>query len=91
MPKVKVGDINMYYEIHGEGEPLVMLPGGGGTVDSFLPRTQPFTGEFRVVVSDVRGIGRSDAPDIPYTMEMFADDLAGLLDVIGIDAQDDLV
>jgi pimeloyl-ACP methyl ester carboxylesterase len=62
------------------------LPGGGGTVESFLPRTQPFTGEFRVVISDVRGIGRSDAPDIPCTMEMQADDLAGLLDTIGIDA-----
>ena len=33
MPKVKVGDINMYYEVHGEGEPLVMINGAGATVE----------------------------------------------------------
>jgi 3-oxoadipate enol-lactonase len=32
MPRVKVGDINMYYEIHGEGEPLVMIVGVGGNL-----------------------------------------------------------
>ena len=39
-----------------------------------------------MVIFDGRGVGQSDAPDMPYTMEMFADDLAGLLDVIGINS-----
>jgi 3-oxoadipate enol-lactonase len=86
MSKVKVGDINIYYEVHGEGEPLVFISGGGGSMTMMLPRVQFFSREYRVVAFDNRGAGRSDAPDIPYTMEMMADDLAGLLDVIGIDA-----
>ncbi|UCD08911.1 MAG: alpha/beta fold hydrolase [Dehalococcoidales bacterium] len=85
MPIVKVGDINMYYEVHGEGEPLVFIPGGGSTVEKVLPRLPIYSKEYKVVVFDNRGMGHSDAPDIPYTMEMFADDLAGLLDAINID------
>jgi pimeloyl-ACP methyl ester carboxylesterase len=45
MPVVKVGDINMYYEVHGEGEPLVMIAGGGAGAASMLPRIKVFTGE----------------------------------------------
>ena len=85
MPTAKVGDINMYYEVHGEGEPLVMIPGGGGGVQSMLPRIKAFTQEYQVVVFDGRGIGRSDASDAPYSIEMLADDLAGLLDAISIE------
>jgi pimeloyl-ACP methyl ester carboxylesterase len=86
MPKVKVGDIKMYYEIHGKGEPLVFISGFGGSTSSMLLRVPAFSPEYRVVVFDTRGAGQSDAPDIPYTMDMMADDLAGLLDVIGIKA-----
>jgi pimeloyl-ACP methyl ester carboxylesterase len=42
--------------------------------------------EYKVIAFDNRGAGRSDKPDIPYTMEMMADDIAGLLDAIGIEA-----
>jgi pimeloyl-ACP methyl ester carboxylesterase len=86
MPKVKVGDIKMYYEIHGKGEPLVIIPGMTGNVDANFMHIPVFAREYRVVVFDPRGAGRSDAPDIPYTTEMMADDLAGLLDAIGIDS-----
>jgi pimeloyl-ACP methyl ester carboxylesterase len=84
VPKVKVGDINMYYEIHGKGEPLVMIPGFGSSIGGFFMHVPVFSRDYRVVTVDNRGAGRSDAPDIPYTMAMMADDLAGLLDVIGI-------
>ncbi len=86
MPMVKVGDINMYYEIHGEGEPLVLIPGFGVNVDYFFLHIPVFARYYKVVVFDNRGAGRSDAPDIPYTIKMMADDLAGLLDIIGIDS-----
>jgi len=86
MPKVKVGDINMYYEIHGEGEPFVMIPGATGNVDGEYRVIPVFAREYKVVAFDNRGAGRSDAPDIPYTTEMMANDLAGLLDTIGIDS-----
>jgi 3-oxoadipate enol-lactonase len=86
MPKVKVGDINMYYEIHGEGEPLVFMNGLGVSMALLFKHIPIFSREYSVIGFDKRGSGRSDAPDIPYSMEMMADDLAGLLDAIGINA-----
>jgi 3-oxoadipate enol-lactonase len=85
MPKVKVGDINIYYEVHGKGEPLVLIGGGGASVEMTAPAQIPvYSPEYQLVLFDNRGAGQSDKPDIPYTTEMMADDLAGLLDVIGI-------
>ena len=84
MPKVKVGDINMYYEIHGEGEPLVFINGAGATLEPMLAVIPMYAEQFKCILFDNRGVGKTDAPDIPYTTEMMANDLAGLLDVIGI-------
>jgi len=86
MPKVKVGDINIYYEVHGKGEPLVMIPGSASSVGGFFMHIPVFSREYQVIAFDPRGAGRSDAPDITYTMEMMADDLAGLLYAISIDS-----
>lgn len=86
MAIAKVGDINLYYEDLGKGEPLVLVIGytshGGqwGTIRETLAK------EYRVIVPDNRGAGRSDKPKIPYTAEMMAGDIAGLLDVLGIGA-----
>jgi len=85
MPAVKVNDINIYYEIHGEGEPLVFINGAGATTRGWEWAIPVFSPEFRMVLFDTRGAGQSDKPDIPYTMEMMADDVAGLLDAIGTD------
>ena len=86
MPKVKVGDINMYYEIHGKGEPLVMIMGASGNIEWMRQAIPVYSREYRLILFDNRGAGRTDAPDIPYTIALMADDLAGLLDVIGIDS-----
>jgi pimeloyl-ACP methyl ester carboxylesterase len=84
MPRAKVGDINMYYEVHGKGEPFVMICGQGGSTQDYAPLIPVYSREFKLLLFDNRGSGQTDAPDIPYTMEMLADDLAGLLDAIGI-------
>ena len=86
MPAIKVGDIDIYYEVHGEGEPLVLIMGYGSDIGWWFRQIPALSQEYRVVVFDNRGAGRSDKPDIPYTMEMMARDVAGLLDVIGIDS-----
>jgi len=86
MPTAKVGDINIYYETQGDGEPLVLIMGYGAHSGWWAPQIPVFSQEYRVVAFDNRGTGRSDKPDIPYTMEMMAGDIAGLLDAIGIDA-----
>lgn len=86
MPTVKVNDINMYYEVHGEGEPLVLINGAGAGVELFYWRIPKFSREYRLILFDNRGAGRSDRPDMTYTTELMADDLAGLLDAVGIDS-----
>ena len=86
MSTAKVGDINIYYEIHGEGEPLVLIYGYSGHSRLWYRQIPVLSKKYQVIAFDNRGAGRSDKPDIPYTMSMMAKDIAGLLDVIVIDA-----
>ncbi|MCJ7515631.1 MAG: alpha/beta hydrolase, partial [Dehalococcoidia bacterium] len=85
MPTVKASDINIYYEIHGEGEPLLMIQGYAQYSGHWTTLIPPFSKEYRVIIFDNRGTGRSDKPEPPYTMKMMAADVKGLLDAIGID------
>jgi pimeloyl-ACP methyl ester carboxylesterase len=81
----KVNDIEMYYEVHGEGFPLIMIAGLGGNVDWWDPRwIQGFSGEFKTVAFDNRGAGRTGVSDKEYSIGLFADDTAGLMDALGI-------
>lgn len=82
----KVGDLNIYYELHGKGEPLLLIIGYGANSRWWYPQITSFSQEYRVIAFDNRGTGQSDKPDIPYTIEMMAEDAAGLLEAIGIDA-----
>ena len=84
MPIAKVGDINLYYETHGKGEPLVLIMGHTLRGDHWLDMQNKLAREHRVIVFDNRGTGRSDKPEMPYTASMMAGDVAGLLDVLGI-------
>jgi len=86
MPTAKVGDINIYYEIHGDGEALLLIMGYGQYSAHWATMIPPFSREYRVISFDNRGTGRSGKPDIPYTMKMMADDAKGLLDAIGVDS-----
>ncbi|MFC1948371.1 alpha/beta fold hydrolase [Chloroflexota bacterium] len=84
MPYAKVDDINMYYEVHGDGEPLVFINACGTSVEFFYRYIPVYSSEYKLILFDNRGAGRSDVPDSPYNMEMMADDVAGLLDAIEI-------
>ena len=84
MPKVKVNDIQLYYEVHGQGEPLVLIMGLGANTKGWDMQIPAFSREFQVVAFDNRGSGRSDKPATPYTMRLFADDTAGLMDALGV-------
>jgi len=86
MPTVQVNDINIYYEIHGEGEPLVLIMGLGANATGWEIQIPDFSRECKVIVFDNRGSGRSDKPSTPYSMSMFADDTAGLMDALDIAA-----
>ena len=86
MATVKVGDISIYYEIHGQGEALVLIMGYGGNSEGWFHQIPGLSREYRVVAFDNRGTGRSDKPDVPYTMQMLAQDIAGLIEALDINA-----
>jgi pimeloyl-ACP methyl ester carboxylesterase len=82
---VQVNDIQMYYEIRGAGEPLVLLHGGGGIGANWeLIFKAPPPG-YRLIVPDLRGHGRSTNPSPELTFRQVAKDVYGLLDRLDID------
>ena len=84
MPKIKTGDIQTYFEIHGAGEPLVFIHGLGSSGRDWQFQLPVFTPHFQVITYDVRGHGQTDKPPGPYSVPMFADDLKALLDALEI-------
>jgi 3-oxoadipate enol-lactonase len=86
MPRAKVGDIHLNYTVRGEGDWLVLIGGyASSNWTSWGGMLDQLAAHFRVLAFDNRGIGESDAPDIPYTTEMLARDTLGLMDHLGID------
>ena len=85
MPSVQTGDIETYYEITGEGEPIVFVHGAGGSHDNWHPQVKHLSDRFKVVTYDVRGHGRSSGSDRKYSCALFADDLHNLLVALEIE------
>ena len=85
MPAARVHDIQMNYEVNGEGFPLVMIMGLGGSLDWWEPgMIQVLSRNFKTITFDNRGAGRTEVSDKEYTIKLFADDTAGLMDALGI-------
>lgn len=84
MPKVHVNDIQLYYEEYGVGEPLLLIEGLGYASWMWYRQVPDFSRHHRVIIFDNRGAGDSDKPDVPYTIDMMAEDAAGLLRALGI-------
>jgi pimeloyl-ACP methyl ester carboxylesterase len=86
MPEVRVGDVNLHYEIYGSGDPLLMVMGLGGSSAGWDPNLiSGLAGSFRTIIYDNRGTGLSDKSDTPYSLEMFAADAIALLDSLELD------
>lgn len=83
MPFATCNNIRLFYELHGHGEPLVLLCGLGGDHTFWQPSLPVLGAHYQVLVFDPRGSGQSETPEAPYTMAQLADDLAGLLDALG--------
>ncbi|HLB23661.1 MAG TPA: alpha/beta hydrolase [Dehalococcoidia bacterium] len=86
MPYASTPGGKLYYETHGQGEPVLLHPGFGCTVEIYWRNTQPLAERFRVIVFDPRGAGRSDAGPPTMLMKDFADDAAALLDALGVES-----
>jgi 3-oxoadipate enol-lactonase len=84
--KTEVNGIELWYEISGEGEPVVQIHGAGFGHFNFAPATPELAQHFQVIDFDLRGYGQSDRPVQHYEMEVWADDVAGLLDALDLEA-----
>lgn len=76
--------INLYYELHGRGEPLVLIPGLGYDGWMWHRMIPGLAARYQVIRIDNRGVGQSDIPAGPYTAQMLAADIVGLLDALGL-------
>jgi pimeloyl-ACP methyl ester carboxylesterase len=84
MSIVKVDGIELYYEEHGSGDPLLLVMGLAADSTAWLFQVPEFARHYRTIVFDNRGVGRSSKPSGPYTIHQMADDAAALLEGIGI-------
>jgi pimeloyl-ACP methyl ester carboxylesterase len=80
VPLIAVNGIELYYESHGTGAPLVVLGGLGLDVSEMGMLTGPLATRFLVIAADNRGVGRSAKPPGTYSIERMAADVAGLMD-----------
>lgn len=83
--ETKINDIRMRYEDVGSGPALLLIHAFPLAGTMWRPQVESLHDQFRLIVPDLRGFGGSDAPPGPYTMDQQADDLAALLDHLGIE------
>src|SRR3989442_5969074 len=88
MPTIQTPRIKMYYEVHGDGEPLLLIRGLGSTCDGFKAQVDGLSPRFRVISFDNRCVGRTDQPQEPFTIADMADDAAALLDALEVEITD---
>ena len=84
MPIVKAGELLMHYEVDGEGPPLVLLMGLGCPGALWWLQVPALAEQYQVIVPDNRGVGRTEKPAVEYSTELMADDVANLLNALGI-------
>jgi pimeloyl-ACP methyl ester carboxylesterase len=83
-----VNGLNLYYETHGEGRPLVLLHGGLGSGEMFGPIIPALAARHQVIVPDLQGHGRTADIDRPLDPRLMADDIAALIDHLGLEDPD---
>jgi pimeloyl-ACP methyl ester carboxylesterase len=83
--QVHANGIDIGYKLVGSGPPLVMIMGLGGTVEHWQPQiVAALAKKYRLIMLDNRGMGHTTANDTTFTYRLFADDVIGLLDALGV-------
>jgi len=77
---IHVNDIKIYYEIYGEGEPLLLLHGNSGSIENFVYQIPELSKHFKVIAIDSRAQGRSSDSDKEITYALMASDMSELID-----------
>lgn len=81
----EINGMDMYFEVHGEGEPLFVLHGFSATSQIWKPRIPAFKEHFQIILPDLRGHGRSTNPSREFTHRQSAKDILALADHLGIE------
>lgn len=84
MATLHANGIEIYYELHGAGEPLLLIMGLGANATAWWMQIPEFSRHYQVIAFDNRGAGRSEKPNEPYTIMQMADDADALLEELGI-------
>ena len=85
MPAVQANGIEIYYEVQGAGEPLVLIPYLAADQACYAFQVAEYANHFTCYTVDLRGAGLSGKPDGIYTTELFADDVAAFMAAAGIE------
>jgi len=85
MPKADLGDLQINYEVHGDGPPVFLVSGLGGLGVYWQPNLPAFAAKHRVIVHDHRGTGQSTHSRIRYSVDQMTGDLVRLMDHLKID------
>jgi pimeloyl-ACP methyl ester carboxylesterase len=84
-----INGLRMYYEVHGTGSPLVLLHGGLGTIDLLFGQLlPPLARSRRVIAVELQGHGHTADIDRPLSFEQMADDVAALIEHLGLERAD---
>ncbi len=84
MPVCKVNGVKIYYELHGEGEPVIFGNGVFSNTLGWVNQLPVFSEKYQVILYDMRGQGQSDKPEGVYSFEIHVEDQKALLDDLGI-------
>jgi pimeloyl-ACP methyl ester carboxylesterase len=84
----EVNGINLYYETHGTGQPMILLHGGLGSGEMFGPILPTLAVRHQVIAVDLQGHGRTADIDRPIDLQLMADDIAALIDHLGLEKPD---
>jgi pimeloyl-ACP methyl ester carboxylesterase len=85
MPTVQANGIDIYYEVQGEGEPMVLIPYLAINQACYAFQVADYAKDFTCYTVDLRGAGLSGKPEGTYTTELFADDVAAFMQAISLD------
>lgn len=88
MSYADVNGLSLYFEEHGSGEPLILLHGGLGATEMFMPLVPVLAENRRVILVDLQGHGRTADVDRPLRPELLADDIAALIKHLGLEQAD---
>jgi pimeloyl-ACP methyl ester carboxylesterase len=86
VPRISVNGLQLYYEIEGDGEPVVLIPGFAAGRWIWFRQIGDLSRQFRVITFDPRGVSGSDKPEGSQTIGLLSDDIAHLLQTIGVES-----